>query len=384
MLGKALHELGGTDIAAQVTAIARAQKRNAIRTSSSRPLGEVGVVRLVLSYVGPGHWPFIAAVSSLWRYLYSRLPDARKLVVQHPYVSWEERQRDGQPFFCTPQMTLYSSVFGSASRVRLAHADGINCSTQYYQHAAGMHAGIGALAAAHELGMRFPTTVAEGAARCNTLSVLQYLHAEGCPWHPTVCASLAKRGDFEALRWVRENGCVWYDFCIVSDAASSGNIEMTAWVKEQVRLPYRADSMSAAAGSCQTAMCQFLYAEQCPWSEYACLAAAYGGHVDTLRWLREQGCPWIEKDTAQRAAEGGSVDMMLYLRQAGIEFDAELLKAMLNVAGAYNKLAAAQWLRQQGAEWPPVLLYRCYNTDLRWQGDTLQWAREEGCDPPTE
>jgi hypothetical protein len=359
----------------------RAAKRSAVCTTDSiRPLEEVGLAKKVLSYVGPGHWHYIAAVSKLWQQLYTKVPDTRKMIVQLPDVSWEALQVElkGQPPFCTPHMTLYSSMFGSASRVRLAHADGLDCNTQQYHHAAGMHAGVDALAAAHELGMRYSTTVAEGAARCNTLSVLQHVHAAGCPWHPRVCSSLAERGEFEALRWVREHGCSWYDFCILSAAASSGNIEMTVWFKEQLGLPYREASMSAAAGNGQTAMCQFLYAEQCPWDGYSCIAAAYSGHVDTLRWLREQGCPWTETDTAHKAAEGGSVGVMIYLVQAGIEFGAELLTAMLNIAGACNKLAAAQWLRLQGAEWPPVLMYRCYNTNLRWQVTHCYGLEERG------
>jgi hypothetical protein len=42
---------------------------------------------------------------------------------------------------------------------------------------------------------------------------------------------------------------------------------------------------------------------------------------------------------------------------------------MLAAAGANSKLAAAQWLRQRGADWPAVLQHR----DRVWQGDALAW-----------
>jgi hypothetical protein len=112
----------------------RAAKRSAVcTTDSSRLLGEVGLVKKMLSYIGPGHWHYIAAVSKLWQQLYTRVPDTRKMIVRLPDVSWEALQVElkGQPPFCTPQMTLYSSVFGSASIVRLAHADGLDCNTQH-------------------------------------------------------------------------------------------------------------------------------------------------------------------------------------------------------------------------------------------------------------
>jgi hypothetical protein len=74
------------------------------------------------------------------------------------------------------------------------------------------------------------------------------------------------------------------------------------------------------------------------------------------------------------AAEGGSVDAMEYLQQQGIVFTANMLTHMLNAAGKYNKLPAARWLRQQGAEWPRRLYW--YGV---WSEDALEWARAEGC-----
>jgi hypothetical protein len=58
----------------------------------------------------------------------------------------------------------------------------------------------------------------------------------------------------------------------------------------------------------------------------------------------------------------------------------ESLTAMLNAAGSHGHLAAAQWLRQQGAAWPAVLRV---NRDYWWSGAVLAWARAEGCTSPT-
>jgi hypothetical protein len=52
---------------------------------------------------------------------------------------------------------------------------------------------------------------------------------------------------------------------------------------------------------------------------------------------------------------------------------------MLNAAASHHHLAAAQWLRQQGAEWPTVLRFDMQS----WDTDVLQWARDEGCTSPT-
>jgi hypothetical protein len=56
---------------------------------------------------------------------------------------------------------------------------------------------------------------------------------------------------------------------------------------------------------------------------------------------------------------------------------------MLNIAGAYQQLAAAQWCRQRGAAWPEVLQwYDKEQDDQVWTGATLEWARAEGCTSP--
>jgi tripartite-type tricarboxylate transporter receptor subunit TctC len=112
--------------------------------------------------------------------------------------------------------------------------------------------------------------------------------------------------------------------------------------------------------------------------ESTCEEAAFNGHVSTLRWLQEHGCPWDAIDICASAAQGGSVDVLVYLQQQGIESTAEALTQMLKVAGANNHLAAAQWLRQQGASWPAKLC-----SFRQWSGDTLAWARAEGCTSPT-
>eukprot|EP00953_Heterococcus_sp_UTEX-ZZ885_P016491 9272-Heterococcus_DN1.PRE.3 len=51
---------------------------------------------------------------------------------------------------------------------------------------------------------------------------------------------------------------------------------------------------------------------------------------------------------------------------------------LLRTAGVYQ-LVIAQWLRQQGAEWPTQL--RSHGRP--WGAAALQWARDEGCTSPT-
>eukprot|EP00953_Heterococcus_sp_UTEX-ZZ885_P039249 20122-Heterococcus_DN1.PRE.1 len=343
-----------------------AQKRRVAHNCD--PLHEAGILQRVLSYV-PKQWLFLAPVSSLWRSVYASLAAGDIQTVTYGRAA-STRVR---------HQTLYSAAFASPSRVRLAYNCGLRSSYKgYYQHAAGRYGTAASLLAARALGMRFTTETMWGAVKCNQLPVLEFLCSQGCFCEWGVAEVAAKRGALDILRWLYEHGCAWDSSQILKFAASSGDVSTAAWVKQQPGTTCDAHVMSAAAEQGHTAMCEYLHAEQCPWSELACDGAAKNGHVHTLRWLHEHGCPWYAKRLFMDAAAAGNIEILEYMQQEGTMATAKVLTCMLNIAGAYNKLEVAQWLRQQGADWPAVL--RVHGTV--WLGDTLAWARAEGCTSP--
>eukprot|EP00953_Heterococcus_sp_UTEX-ZZ885_P038370 19688-Heterococcus_DN1.PRE.2 len=116
---------------------------------------------------------------------------------------------------------------------------------------------------------------------------------------------------------------------------------------------------------------------QCPWDARAPCATAISaaGHLDLLRWLMDNGCPWEARDLCISAAVGGRIDVLVYLQQKGLLTSAAPLTNMLDYAGAKDRLAAMQWLREQGAEWPTA------HRRHRWSGETLEWAIAAGFTP---
>jgi hypothetical protein len=88
-----------------------------------------------------------------------------------------------------------------------------------------------------------------------------------------------------------------------------------------------------------------------------------------------QGCPYNVAEMCTGAASGGSVCVIEHLKQhfGAVIMHPVVLKLMLQTAGAYDELDAAQWLHAQGAEWPDVLHFG--NIDAHtvpvWHGETL-------------
>eukprot|EP00953_Heterococcus_sp_UTEX-ZZ885_P020600 11517-Heterococcus_DN1.PRE.2 len=323
--------------------VTREQDRSA--ADKSNPLLDVGLLQIVLSYVGPGHCLFVAPVSKWWNEIYAALP-SRQLKVYNVF------NQEIKSIICAPQMTLYSSVFSSPSRVMLAHKSGLDCTSVPYQRAAGKYAGILTLAAAHDLGMQYTATTMAFAAQCNNLAAVQQLHSEGCPWPLQLLTKALSSGYFELVRWCYEHGCSWAAAYAAYSAAESGNIELMAWVLQQSGTELNADVMMVAASKGHLLMCQYLHTCQCPWDTSSTTQAAHLGHVDVLRWLVDNGCPWSAMGLCWHAAYGGSVKMLAHLQELGFLTSMVVLRDLLMTATTYAKYDAAQWLREQGAELP--------------------------------
>jgi hypothetical protein len=77
--------------------------------------------------------------------------------------------------------------------------------------------------------------------------------------------------------------------------------------------------------------------------------AAVNGHIELLRWLVDNGCPWDARDLCKIAVQRSSVELLMFLQQQDVLTSATMLSRMLREADTRQKHAAAQWLRQQGA-----------------------------------
>jgi hypothetical protein len=165
-------------------------------------------------------------------------------------------------------------------------------------------------------------------------------------------------------------------------AARSSSVDLIEWLRQQPGMVFDRNAMASAGGNGQTAICQHLRSIGCEWDTDACTAAAATGHIDTLHWLRDNGCPWNVSEVVNGAARNGCTDVLNFVIEQGEVLDAELLTDALQSAGVNDQLQAAQWLRQRGAQWPDVLSYYAQVFFEQWNGETLAWARAEGCTSP--
>eukprot|EP00953_Heterococcus_sp_UTEX-ZZ885_P006598 4029-Heterococcus_DN1.PRE.2 len=207
-------------------------------------------------------------------------------------------------------------------------------------------------------GIAFDEQTALLAASRGYIQTLQYLLNEHTEFalDESLCRAAAISGRLSTLQFLREAGCPWAD-TITNDAAECSRLEVMQWLHEQgVKVSVTTMQRAAIRGNLE--MVQYLCAEGCPWN-------------------KSQGCP-IDATMCYVDATLGKIVILECLREALYTPDDALMQMLLTITGAFGQLATAQYLRQQGAEWPPVLNLEGQN----WTGEVLAWARAEGCTSP--
>src|SRR5687768_6973605 len=94
--------------------------KKACHVPSCSPLSDGSILQQVLNFVGAGHWLFVATVDKSWRDAYARSPAV--------CVKSFTKRMGPCTVECVRGITLLKAIFGSASRVRLAHDLGVQLS----------------------------------------------------------------------------------------------------------------------------------------------------------------------------------------------------------------------------------------------------------------
>ena len=101
------------------------------------------------------------------------------------------------------------------------------------------------------------------------------------------------------------------DFCV--RVAKTNKLELLKWIREEKKCDwdYRTINMAAYQGNLE--MVKYCVANKCPMNEYACARAAVNGHLECLKYLREEAeAPWDWR-IATWAAQNGHLHILEYL-----------------------------------------------------------------------
>ena len=102
---------------------------------------------------------------------------------------------------------------------------------------------------------------------------------------------------------------IW--FCI--RVALTNKLELLKWIREEKKCEWGGGTIKRAAEQGNLEMVKYCVANECPIDVEACACAARYGHLECLKYLRQEAkAPW-DSSTASRAAENGHLHILEYL-----------------------------------------------------------------------
>jgi len=128
-------------------------------------------------------------------------------------------------------------------------------------------------------------------------------------------AEIAGRGWMSGLQWARKQGSPWNELAC-AQGARGGHLDIVKWLREQ----------------------------GCHWDSSTADGAA-GGHLDLLKWARKEGCPW-HTSTFRDAAKGAHLDVMEWLWENECPFNRADMNPTLTVLGDDN-LELVKWMHER-------------------------------------
>lgn len=78
---------------------------------------------------------------------------------------------------------------------------------------------------------------------------------------------------------------------VINIAAENGHIDILKWLKEN-KCPWTDQVCAYAAANNHLVVLKWLAENNCPWNVWAYAWAAENGHLKVLKFLKEKGCPW--------------------------------------------------------------------------------------------
>jgi hypothetical protein len=105
----------------------------------------------------------------------------------------------------------------------------------------------------------------------------------------------------------------WDERWFCEKVAETNKLELLKWIREEKKCEWDVRTIEAAAFHGNLEMVKYCVANECPIDAWACAKAARYGHLECLKYLREEAkAPW-DSGTANLAALNGHLHILEYL-----------------------------------------------------------------------
>ena len=172
-------------------------------------------------------------------------------------------------------------------------------------------------------------------------------------------------------RWLDERSFCWR-------VARTNKLELLKWAREEKKCKWNGWTIDVAAEQGNLEMAKYCVANECAISTLACAKAAGDGHLEVLKYLREEAkAPWGEY-TATWAAENGHLHILEYLVERKFDKYSEL--ACMRAA-KYGHLDCLKYLHETAkAPWDEDAVYHAHKNN---HPECVQYLLDNNCPLPS-
>jgi hypothetical protein len=173
--------------------------------------------------------------------------------------------------------------------------------------------------------------------------------------------------------WPRSWDETW--FCI--QVAQTNKLELLKWAREEKKCNWDGWTIARAAFHGNLEMVKYCVANECPMNSAACAQAANGGHLEVLKYLREEvEAPWGWRP-AILAAENGHLHILEYLVER--KYD-QYDEGACERAAANGHLDCLKYLHETAkAPWSYLAVH---NAHYNKHPECLQYLLDNNCPLP--
>jgi len=175
-----------------------------------------------------------------------------------------------------------------------------------------------------------------------------------------------------------------YHFDPCQAAAKNGHLEVIRWLLAN-KCPWDVTTVgNGAAKHGHLKVLQFAIEKGFHPDESTCAAVASKGNLRMLKWLRKQNCPW-NRETCDQAANKGHLFVLQWAAENGCPVDATTTQA----AASGVHLEPLRWLVERGCPWNVEICnsivdrWKCLNNPKHVEKikEWMYWrlAKERGC-----
>ena len=165
------------------------------------------------------------------------------------------------------------------------------------------------------------------------------------------------------------------DFCW--QVAKTNKLELLKWAREEKKCEGDSGTINVAAEQGNLEMVKYCVANECPIDEFACANAAKNGHLECLKYLREEAKVPCDFLTAYRAASNGHLHILEYLVERKYDqFDVDACRG----AAMEGQLDCLKYLRETAkAPWDLMAVYFAHENN---HPECLQYLLDNNCPLP--